>query len=309
VPVAIKRPVVITILAVLQFLGAAFWLLGGLGSLAGLTSDAGAAGAIFMLPMFLGIGVAQLLCGIGLLKLKPYGRTLQLVFAWIGLIAVPIGTIISVLILINLFKPGIKLIFAGRPGDDFTPEEAAQINADTASSGATTAIIIVVCVILGVVVLGIIAAISVPALLRARMTGNEVTAISSLRAIASAEVTYATTCAQGYAVSLEDLAKPASNGSRFIAPDLGRNGVEKSGYLFTVARDRSPNTVDAGTPASTCNGSTGQPASSYFAWAEPVDRGVTGVRYFAVDARGTVYESRQPISNPIMDSAGIEPVR
>jgi hypothetical protein len=36
---------------------------------------------------------------------------------------------------------------------------------------------------------------------------------------------------------------------------------------------------------------------------------VTGTRYFAVDARGTIYESSHPISNPIMNSTGIVPIR
>jgi type II secretory pathway pseudopilin PulG len=311
VPVVITRPVIITILAVLHFLGAAFWLLVGLGSLGATTVQGGpdAAAALFTTPIFVGIGLAQLFCGIGLLKLKPYGRTLQLVFAWIGLIGVPIGTILSVLILIYLFKPGIKLIFAGRPGDDFTPEEAAQIKEDTSTSGAMVAIVVVVGVLLLVMIAAIIAAISVPAMLRARTSGNEATAVASLRAIASAEITYATTCAQGYAVTLEDLAKPPNDGSRpFLTSDLGRSGVQKSGYIFTVTRDRSPLTVDTGTPAATCNGATSQPASSFFAWAEPVNSG-SGSRYFATDARGTIWESLQPISNPIVSSSTVTPVR
>jgi type II secretory pathway pseudopilin PulG len=311
VPVVITRPGIVTFLAVLHFIGAAFWLLVGLGSLGATTVQGGpdAAAALFTTPIFVGIGLMQLFCGIGLLKLKPYGRTLQLVFAWIGLIGVPVGTIISVLILIYFFKPGIKLIFAGRPGDDFTPEEAAQIKADTASSGATTVLIIAVCVILGIAVMGMVAAIAVPALLRARTSGNEVTAVSTLRTINSAEVTYATSCAPGYAVTLEDLAKPPSTGAgRFLDPALGRNGIERSGYIFTVTRDLSPLTIDAGTPASTCNGATSQPASSYFASAEPANSGAGG-RYFATDARGTIWQSSHPISNPIVSSSDVTPVR
>ena len=45
------------------------------------------------------------------------------------------------------------------------------------------------------IVVAIIAAIAVPGLLRARMSGNEASAIGSLRAINSAESTYASAAA------------------------------------------------------------------------------------------------------------------
>ena len=42
-----------------------------------------------------------------------------------------------------------------------------------------------------VAIIGIIAAIAVPGLMRARMSGNEASAIGSLRAVNSAQATYA----------------------------------------------------------------------------------------------------------------------
>ena len=57
-----------------------------------------------------------------------------------------------------------------------------------------------------VAIIGIIAAIAVPGLLRARMSGNEASAIGSLRAINSAESTYSSSCGgNGYAPTLADL--------------------------------------------------------------------------------------------------------
>src|SRR5258705_12849290 len=44
-----------------------------------------------------------------------------------------------------------------------------------------------------VAIIGIIAAIAVPGLLRARMSGNEASAIGSMRAIHNSEITYAQT--------------------------------------------------------------------------------------------------------------------
>ena len=44
-----------------------------------------------------------------------------------------------------------------------------------------------------VAIIGILAAIAVPGLLRARMSGNEASAIGSMRTVNSAQVTYAST--------------------------------------------------------------------------------------------------------------------
>src|SRR5258708_307583 len=72
-----------------------------------------------------------------------------------------------------------------------------------------------------VAIIGIIAAIAVPGLLRARMSGNEASAIGSMRAINSAQSTFSSSCASGaYAQSLADLVlAPAGSNSGFISPD------------------------------------------------------------------------------------------
>src|SRR3979409_1469251 len=87
-----------------------------------------------------------------------------------------------------------------------------------------------------VAIIGIIAAIAVPGLLRARMAGNEASAIGSLRAINSAQAAYSTSCVPGgYAVTLDDLVKaPTGTSAGFISPDLKVNGVTKSGYVVTI---------------------------------------------------------------------------
>jgi type IV pilus assembly protein PilA len=94
-----------------------------------------------------------------------------------------------------------------------------------------------------VAIIGIIAAIAVPGLLRARMSGNEASAIGSLRAINSGESTYSSSCGgNGYAETLEDLALvPAGSTAAFISPDLATTGVSKSGYFMTFAVDPGGN--------------------------------------------------------------------
>ncbi len=140
-----------------------------------------------------------------------------------------------------------------------------------------------------VAIIGIIAAIAVPGLLRARMSGNEASAIGSLRAINSAESTFSSSCgANGYAQTLVDLATPpAGSSAGFISPDLATNGVSKSGYIVTLAADTGAAIIT--TTANTCNGSTMPAMSAYFADARPVTVGSTGQRSFATDTRGTIY--------------------
>jgi len=52
-------------------------------------------------------------------------------------------------------------------------------------------------VLVVVAIIGIIAAIAVPGLLRARQSGNEASAIGSIRAINSSEATFAASCGGG----------------------------------------------------------------------------------------------------------------
>ena len=139
-----------------------------------------------------------------------------------------------------------------------------------------------------VAIIGIIAAIAVPGLLRARMSGNEASAIGSLRAINSAQSTYSSSCGgNGYAPTLTVLNTPPATGQQaFISPDLSSNGVVKSGYYVNVAADTSAATVTAA--SQTCNAAAAS-ISSYFAEAHPVTIGSTGQRSFATDTRGTIY--------------------
>jgi type IV pilus assembly protein PilA len=165
-----------------------------------------------------------------------------------------------------------------------------------------------------VAIIGIIAAIAIPGLLRARMSGNEASAIGSLRAVNSAESTYASSCAGGgYAIKLADLAKtPPSSTSAFISPDMATDPVIKSGYTVNLAIDGTAGVNAAVTAAaSTCNTSSVAAASSYFAGAVPVTLGSTGQRSFATDTRGTIFylNAGTAIANPLVMSATVLPLQ
>src|SRR6184192_3189995 len=139
-----------------------------------------------------------------------------------------------------------------------------------------------------VAIIGIIAAIAVPGLLRARISGNEASAIGSLRAIGSAQSTFAASCANGmYAQTLDILGSGPSGGSAFISPDLGASAtVTKSG--FTVGMTGTSATGTA------CNAATAL-ASGYHAWADPVSSS-TGTRHFFINTTGTIWQATAAVS-------------
>jgi type IV pilus assembly protein PilA len=130
-----------------------------------------------------------------------------------------------------------------------------------------------------VAIIGIIAAIAVPGLLRARMSGNEASAIGSLRAINTAQQNYSQQC-QGYSPSLTEL-KAAGN---FLSPDLtSAASVAKSGYTVTMAAGTG--NVAATAPPTGCTGT----GSAYYSTAEPITLNSTGTKSYASNALGTIF--------------------
>lgn len=142
-----------------------------------------------------------------------------------------------------------------------------------------------------VAVIGVIAAIAVPGLLRARASGNEASAISSLRVLNSSQHSYMTTCGNGfYASSLTILADPAPVGAAFISPDLGASTtVEKSGYRLTMARGSEATAASR----DGCNpsGTAANLYSSYYASNSPTIGGQTGARWFWTNTTAAIFTS------------------
>ena len=107
-----------------------------------------------------------------------------------------------------------------------------------------------------VAIIGIIAAIAVPGLLRARMSGNEASAIGSLRAINSSQSTYASSCASnGYAVTLADLVEAGAGQQPGLHQPRPARRIpsRKSGYDVSLAKDGSAGVVVQTLAANTCN--------------------------------------------------------
>ena len=139
-----------------------------------------------------------------------------------------------------------------------------------------------------VAIIGIIAAIAIPGLLRARMSGNEASAIGSVRTISSAQATFASSCGGGgFAQSLADLAKvPAGGGVGFIPPDIA--AATKSGFTLVVEPSATAAQIVQASGAN-CNGAA-DALAGFYAGAWPVAKGQTGTRSFATDQTGTIYQ-------------------
>lgn len=140
-----------------------------------------------------------------------------------------------------------------------------------------------------VAIIGIIAAIAIPSLLRARVSANEAQAIGDTRSVISAEQTYASANC-GFFSDLDNLSRPGigipnypAQAPEFLGLDIGRTGTyTKSGYnrLWTdggVAPASIPAICDPASTLSYC----------YDSW--PAQLGLSGVRAFQGLASGSIY--------------------
>lgn len=125
-----------------------------------------------------------------------------------------------------------------------------------------------------ITIIGIIAAIAIPGLMRSRMSANEATAVGSIRTISTAEASFqasglrlgGTNNTMGQYGDLDALANPAT-GPGFIDPLLG--GGVKQGYNFVATP------VDGDSP-------------TYTATANPSSVGQTGIKSYFVDDSGVI---------------------
>lgn len=142
-----------------------------------------------------------------------------------------------------------------------------------------------------VAVIGVIAAIAVPSMLRARISGNEANAVASMRTINSAQASYSSTAGGGaYATLLATLAATCPSSSQgFISADLNTDPVLKSGYRFTIAA-----AVGAAAGPNDCNNTATRAA--YYSTGVPIAAGVSGLRGFASSAAGAIFYDTQGVA-------------
>jgi type IV pilus assembly protein PilA len=136
-----------------------------------------------------------------------------------------------------------------------------------------------------VAIIGIIAAIAIPSLLRARVSANEAATIGDIRTVISAQAAYQSANGGWYDGNFVCLTAPntscipnyPSNAPTFLDSQLASQ-TAKSGY------DRS---FEGGqTPTNPSALSSGTSVSSYVYEASPTSIGQTGVRGFGGDSSG-----------------------
>ena len=149
-----------------------------------------------------------------------------------------------------------------------------------------------------VAIIGIIAAIAVPGLLRARMSGNEASAIGSMRAINTAQQNYSQQC-NGFAPVLTELG--TGGAGAFLSPDLSTVATPvKSGFTVRLAAGAGNQVVPV------VNGCTAA-GSNYYATAVPLTGGSTGTRAFATDEQGTIFQNNAQTPGPNLPAAPTQP--
>jgi type IV pilus assembly protein PilA len=152
-------------------------------------------------------------------------------------------------------------------------------------------------------IIGIIAAITVPGLLRARTASNEASAIASMRAINTAQQNYAQRC-NGFAPVLTELG--TAGAGAFLAADLSAAAVvTKSGYSITLMLGAGGAAIPA--PPAGCTAT----ASAYYASAAPLTVGSSGTRGFATDQSCAIWQDTTgiPPTQPFVVGATISTIR
>ena len=148
----------------------------------------------------------------------------------------------------------------------------------------------------------IIAAITIPNLLRSRMAANEASAVGSIHAINTAAITYNSAYGNGFSPSLAALGTTPGLAVGCTNAELVDDGLitgSKSGYAFGLQHGQ----IQLASASSSCSGSYGY-VDGYAIEALPITVGTTGQRAFCMDASGVI---RFNLAGLVSPSGGICP--
>ena len=152
--------------------------------------------------------------------------------------------------------------------------------------------------LLVIAIIGLLSAIAVPSLTRARGAAQAAAAVATIRTISSAQLTFAITCGLGfYAPDLPTLGmNPPTSTHAFLSDDLSTAAtVIKSGFSFTVSATAFP-----ASPGS-CNGlAPGLSAAGYAAISDSLDPAVMP-RFFGTNSTGVIYEHNVTLAGIMPD--------
>lgn len=138
-----------------------------------------------------------------------------------------------------------------------------------------------------IAILGVLASLAIPGLMRARSSAQSASALGTVRVVNSAQLGFAISCGFGfYAPDFPTLGMKAPGApDGFLADEMtGGATFVRSGYNFSMA-----GTGMAGAPTA-CNGlSAGAASSGYALVADPLDTSPPA-RYFGTNSDGVIYE-------------------
>ncbi|MCX5771788.1 MAG: prepilin-type N-terminal cleavage/methylation domain-containing protein [Candidatus Hydrogenedentes bacterium] len=121
-----------------------------------------------------------------------------------------------------------------------------------------------------ITVIAIIAAIALPSLLRSRVQANETAAIQNLRTVLSAQTSFHTT-KNRFGTIAELKSEQDGVGTSYL-DQTWQDGANRQGYAFVMD----------------------QATTGYFlCYADPVEPGITGVRFFRIDTSGVIRWNRE----------------
>jgi type IV pilus assembly protein PilA len=156
-----------------------------------------------------------------------------------------------------------------------------------------------------VAIIGIIAAIAIPSLLRARVSANEAATIGDIRTVISAQAAYQSANGGWYESNFVCLNAPfgcipsyPTNSPTFLDSQVA-SLLSKSGYDRSFAGGSSPSSINT-------NISSTSSTTSYVYWATPTSPGQTGVRGFAGDSSGILCFSTNGASAATTGSIGLD---
>jgi uncharacterized membrane protein YhaH (DUF805 family) len=161
-------------------------------------------------------------------------------------------------------------------------EPLAPAGSGTMPVGVVVGVAAAVVLVLVVPIIGIVAAIAIPSLLRARVSANEASAIGNVRTVISAQAAYQSANQGFYEGQWECLA-----GVRTCIPDYsGPTFLDAT--LFKGPRSGYVHELHGGAPAAAAKGISPSSTDAFAVIAYPVTPGKTGVRSFCGDSSGRV---------------------
>jgi hypothetical protein len=242
-------------------------------------------------PLF-ALAMLCVLAGVGLFLQRAWGRRIEQGLAALALLVFPFGTVLGTAALSYLHRSGLRLLLSGKQAHEFTPAERDAIARDVpvarkwmyalpALALATT------------VPLAVIAAITIPSMLRARIAANEAMAVGHLRSIQTAERELSR-FNDGLFVEARCLTEP----QRCVPSWVGGALLTDSWQVFRGYRfDFYPG--PAASPERDRQGRSATPSlASYAVAAVPIEPGRTGRLLFCADSSGKLCKSGGPRQPP-----------